>query len=43
MCDSTTEDEPAPIGTRTRVPSKRGDGEPKRDDTEPIATTTRAP
>jgi hypothetical protein len=43
MDDSTTEDEPAPIETRTRVPSERDDGESKRDDAEPIATTTRAP
>mgnify|MGYP006876391091 FL=1 len=36
MCERTTEDEPAPIGTRVRVPEEADDGEP-------IVTQTRAP
>ena len=36
MCEQSTEKEPAPIGTRTRVPSET-------DDRDPIVTRTRAP
>jgi hypothetical protein len=36
MCEQPDEDEPAPIGTRTRVPLETDDGES-------IVTQTRAP
>jgi hypothetical protein len=36
MDEPVTEDEPAPIATQTRVPTKS-------DDAEPIVTQTRAP
>jgi hypothetical protein len=43
MDESTNDGEPVPVETRTRVPREPDGTEPKRDDTEPIATTTRAP